>query len=97
MGAEQNGIGRHFARMEGYDSTVGSWVASPPFSAGGGGGGSTQVSVSSLAGVVTTNPFSTSWAGSAGFHFNSSGELLTAGAASAWGAQDILSVSCFAY
>lgn len=46
---EINGIGTVYARMDGYDSTVMAWVASPPFSASGGGpGGSTQVSVSGL-------------------------------------------------
>lgn len=51
-GASLNGVGTHYARMEGYDSTLLAWVASPPFSGAGGGGGSTQVSVSSVAGVV---------------------------------------------
>ena len=77
----QNGIGEVFARMEGFDSTLLTWVASPPFAAGG--AGSTQVSVSSAAGRVTTDPFSTSWGGNAGFHFDSSGALNIAGTFSA--------------
>jgi hypothetical protein len=84
MTLTQNGVGTHFARMEGYDSTLLAWVASPPFSAGG-GGGSTQVSVSSLAGTVTVAPNSTGFATAAGFTFNSSGELLTVGGGSASG------------
>ena len=35
--------------------------------------------VSSLAGIVAVRPSDTNWATSAGFHFNSSGEVLTAG------------------
>ncbi len=40
-------------------------------------GYSTTVNVSSLGGVVTQRPSDTNWASSAGFHFNSSGELQT--------------------
>ena len=39
----------------------------------------TVTSVSSLAGIVAVRPSDTNWATSAGFHFNSSGEVLTAG------------------
>ena len=46
-------------------------------------GYSTTVNVSSLAGIVAVRPSDTNWASSAGFHFNSSGELLTIAAASA--------------
>lgn len=46
-------------------------------------GYSTTVNVSSLAGIVAVRPSDTNWASSAGFHFNSSGELLTVAAASA--------------
>jgi hypothetical protein len=37
----------------------------------------TVTAVSSLAGIVAVRPSDTNWASSAGFHFNSSGELLT--------------------
>lgn len=40
---------------------------------------STSVAVSSVSGRVTTAPNDTSWASSAGFHFNSSGELNVTG------------------
>jgi len=40
-------------------------------------GYSTTVNVSSLGGIVAVRPSDTNWASSAGFHFNSSGELLT--------------------
>ena len=43
----------------------------------------TVTTVSSLAGIVAMRPSDTNWASSAGFHFNSSGELLTVAAASA--------------
>lgn len=43
-------------------------------------GGSTTVNVSSVAGIVAVRPSDTNWASSAGFHFNSSGELLTVAA-----------------
>lgn len=46
-------------------------------------GYSTTVNVSSVAGIVAVRPSDTNWASSAGFHFNSSGELLTVAAASA--------------
>lgn len=46
-------------------------------------GYSTTVNVSSVAGIVAVRPSDTNWASSAGFHFNSSGELLTIAAASA--------------
>lgn len=50
-------------------------------------GYSTTVNVSSLAGIVAVRASDTNWASSAGFHFNSSGELLTAGAAAAGSTQ----------
>lgn len=40
-------------------------------------GYSTVMLVSSVQGIVTVRPSDTNWASSAGFHFNSSGELLT--------------------
>ena len=43
----------------------------------------TVTAVSSLAGIVAVRPSDTNWASSAGFHFNSSGELLTIAAAAA--------------
>lgn len=48
-------------------------------------GYSTTAQVSSVGGIVTVQPNSTQYAANAGFHFNSSGELLTAGAAGAAG------------
>jgi hypothetical protein len=43
-------------------------------------GYSTTANVSSVAGIVTVRPSDTNWASSAGFHLNSSGELLTVAA-----------------
>lgn len=40
----------------------------------------TVTAVSSVAGIVAARPSDTNWASSAGFHFNSSGELLTVAA-----------------
>ena len=40
-------------------------------------GYSTIAAISSVAGIVAVRPSDTNWASSAGFHFNSSGELLT--------------------
>lgn len=43
-------------------------------------GYSTIAAISSVAGIVAVRPSDTNWASSAGFHFNSSGELLTVAA-----------------
>lgn len=47
---------RHTANSRGYvfDSSVAAWIPDPKTAAGGGGSGSTQVSVSSVAGLVAT-------------------------------------------
>ncbi len=64
-----------------FDSSIAAWIPDPKTSAAG-GAGSTQVAVSSVAGIVATSPASTVWASSAGFHFDSSGGLLVSPPAS---------------
>lgn len=79
MSVSVNGVGKTNAYLHRYDSTLLAFVVWDGVGGGGAGASSTQVSVSSLAGTVTTTPLSTVWAGNAGFHFDGSGSLLTAG------------------
>lgn len=60
---------RYRVRSQGevFDSSIAAWIPDPKTSAGGLGSGSTQVSVSSVAGIVSVAQASTVWAVQAAF------------------------------